>query len=182
MIKVGVVGLGRMGMLHLMNSMKIDGVEVVAAADYSKGALSRAKNLGVKELFKDYHGMLNSSPDMDAVIISLPNYLHLESVRLALEEGLNVFVEKPLARNVDECQDIVRLVKESGRKLMVGHCFRFMEAIEKMKERLDKGYIGSLEVVTLEEVINDPFAHPRTPVPVSDWWFDPRKSGGWRPS
>ena len=178
MIKVGLVGLGRMGMLHLMNSMKIDGVKVVAASDYSKRALSEAKSLGVKELFKDYHEMLNSSLDMDVVIISLPNYLHLESVKLALEEGLNVFIEKPLARNIGECEEIVRLVKKSGRKLMVGHCFRFLEAIEKMKESLNNSCIGSLEVATMEEVINGPFAHPRHPTPVSDWWFDPEKSGG----
>jgi predicted dehydrogenase len=178
MIKVGVIGLGKMGMLHLMNSVKIDGVKVVAAADSSNKALKKAKLLGVKEVFEDYHKMLNSSLDMDAVIISLPNYLHLESIRLALEEGLNVFVEKPLAGNVEECREIVRLVKKSGRKLMVGHCFRFMEVIEKMKKSLDKGFIGSLEVATLEEVINGPFALSRVLTPVSDWWFDPKKSGG----
>jgi predicted dehydrogenase len=43
---------------------------------------------------------------------------------------------------------------------------------------LDKGVIGRLEVATLEEVINGPFAHPRVPAPVADWWFDPKKSGG----
>ena len=178
MIKVGVIGLGRMGMLHLMNSMKIEDVRVVAAADTSKRALSKAKHLGVNELFEDYHKMLNSASNMDAVIISLPNYLHLESIRLALEEGLNVFVEKPLANTVQECREIAKLVKKSGCKLMVGHCFHFLEVIEKMKENLDKGLIGSLEVATLEEVINGPFAHPRVPAPVSDWWFDPKKSGG----
>lgn len=178
MIKVGVIGLGRMGMLHLMNAMKIEGVRVVAAADASKQALSKAKHLGVNELFKDYHEMFNNASNMDAVIISLPNNLHLESVRLALEKNLNVFVEKPLANTVEECQEIVKLVKKSGRKLMVGHCFRFLEVIEKMKKSLDKGLIGSLEVATLEEVINGPFAHPRVPTPVSEWWFDPKKSGG----
>jgi predicted dehydrogenase len=178
MVRVGVVGLGRMGMLHLMNSMKVEGVEVVAAADSSKRALKKTEALGVKELFEDYHRLLNSSLDMDAVIISLPNYLHFESVKLALEEGLNVFIEKPLANTVEECQEIVKLVRKSGRKLMVGHCFRFLEAVDKMKESLDKGVIGKLEVATLEEVINGPFAHPRVPAPVSDWWFDPKKSGG----
>ena len=178
MVRVGVIGLGRMGMLHLMNSMKIEDVRVVVAADASKKALSKARHLGVNELFEDYRKMLNSASNMDAVIISLPNYLHLESVRLALEEGLNVFVEKPLANTVEECREIAKLVKKSGRKLMVGHCFRFLEVIEKMKKILDKGVIGSLEVATLEEVINGPFAHPRVPAPVSDWWFDPKKSGG----
>jgi predicted dehydrogenase len=61
---------------------------------------------------------------------------------------------------------------------MVGHSMRFVDAIEKMKENLDKGIIGPLEVATIEEVINGPFSHPRVPAPVSDWWFDPKKSGG----
>jgi len=178
MIRVGVIGLGRVGMLHLMNSLKIKGASVVAAADASKSALAKARSLGVKRLFEDYRKLLNSSSDMDAVIISLPNYLHFESVKLALEEGFNVFVEKPLALTLEESGEIVKLVRESGRKLMVGHCLRFLEVIRKMKESLDKGVIGRLEVATLEEVINGPFAHPRTPTPVSEWWFDPRKSGG----
>jgi len=178
MIKVGIIGLGRMGMLHLMNSMRVEGVKVVAVADASKKALKKAELLGVKELFTDYQRLLNSSLDMDVVIISLPNYLHLESVKLALEEGLNVFVEKPLAKTVEECREIAKMVKKSGRKLMVGHCFRFLKVIEKMKESLDQGFIGRLEVATLEEIINGPFAHPRVPAPISDWWFDPEKSGG----
>ena len=61
---------------------------------------------------------------------------------------------------------------------MVGHCVRFLDVVEKMKESLDKGFIGNLEVATIEEVINGPFAHPRVPSPISDWWFDPKKSGG----
>jgi len=55
---------------------------------------------------------------------------------------------------------------------------RFIEAIEKMKETVEKGHIGDLEVLTLEEVYNGPFSHPLVPVPVSEWWFDPKKSGG----
>jgi len=178
MIKIGVIGLGRMGMLHLINSMKIEDVKVVAAVDSSKKALKKAKLLGVDRIYEDYRDLLNNQSNVDAVIISLPNYLHFESIKLALESGLDVFIEKPLANTVKECREIAKLVKKSGCKLMVGHCFRFLEAIEKMKESLDKGTIGRLEVATIEEVINGPFAHPRVPAPVSDWWFDPKKSGG----
>jgi predicted dehydrogenase len=97
---------------------------------------------------------------------------------LALEAGLNVFVEKPMANSVEECREILGLVQKSGRKFMVGHCLRFLSAVEKMKENVDKGTIGNLEVATIEEVINGPFSHPRNPSPVSDWWFDPKLSGG----
>jgi len=178
MVNVGVVGLGRMGMLHLMNCLKIDDVKVVAVADSSKKALKRAKALGVPNLYEDYHDLYRYSSDLDAVVLSLPNFLHLETIQLALESGLNVFAEKPLARNVKECSEIVKLVKKSGRKLMVGHVMRFLHAIKEMKKSMDNGLIGNLEVATIEEIINGPFSHPRVPSPVSDWWFDPEKSGG----
>jgi len=178
MTRVGIIGLGRMGMLHLMNCQKIETVKVVAAADSSKKALNKAKAAGVDKLYKDYHELLNHASDIDAVVISLPNFLHFESVQLALEAEVNVFVEKPMARNVQECREIVRLVEKSGRKFMVGHVMHFEDGIRKMKEKADKGFIGSLEVVTAEEVINGPFSHPRVPAPIADWWFDPAKSGG----
>jgi predicted dehydrogenase len=178
MINVGVIGLGRMGLLHLMNCSRIDGVKVVAAADFSKKGLKKAKTLGVKNLYEDYHELLRHASDLDSVVISLPNFLHFESIQQSLEAGLNVFAEKPLATNVKECREIVNLVEKSGRKFMVGHVLRFTEAIEKMKQSLENGLIGNLEVATLEEIINGPFAHPRHPAPVSEWWFDPNKSGG----
>jgi len=179
MINVGTIGLGRMGMLHLMNCRLMDNVKVVAASDPNKKALNKAKSaVVVDKLYTDYHDLLNHSSNLDAVVISLPNFLHLESISLALEAGLNVFTEKPMANTVEECREIVKLVERSGRKFMVGHCVRFMDFIEKMKDNVDKGHIGNLEVATIEEVINGPFAHPRLPAPVSDWWFDPKKSGG----
>ena len=177
-INVGVIGLGRMGMLHLVNSMKIDGVKVVAVADASKKALKKAQLLGVKTGYQDYHELLSKTPSIDSVIISLPNFLHFESIKLALETGVNVFAEKPLATSTEECREIVRLVDKSGRKLMVGHVSRFMEMNQKLKQNLDKGIVGNLVVATIEEIINGPFAHPRVPAPVADWWFDPKKSGG----
>ncbi len=178
MLNVGLIGLGHMGRLHMMNCLHVDGVKVVAAADASKRALRKARHIGVKNLYTDYHHLLNDSSDMDAVLISLPNFLHLESVSLALEEGLSVFVEKPLANTVEECRKIVRLADRSGGKFMVGHSMRFLDVTEKMKNILANGRIGDLEVVTVEELLNGPFGHGVVPTPVPEWWFDVKKSGG----
>jgi predicted dehydrogenase len=177
-LKAGIIGLGRMGMLHLMSCLQMDNVKVIAVADPSKKALKSAESLGVNSFYTDYHDLLDHSSDMDVVVISLPNFLHFESIQLALEANLNVFTEKPMANTVEECQKIANLAGNSGRKFMVGHTMRFVEAIEKMKEKVEKGFLGNLEVITIEEVMNGPFAHPRNPAPVSDWWFDPKKSGG----
>jgi len=178
MLNVGVIGLGQMGRLHLYDCFHLDGVKVVAAADRSKRFLSKAGALGVKNLYSDYHAMLNDPRNLDAVVISLPNFLHYDAVRLALESGLDVFVEKPLARTVEECRGILHSVEKSGRKLMVGHCMRFLDAIEKMKNLVDEGHIGSLEAVTAEQILNGPFSHGAVPTPVPEWWFDPEKTGG----
>jgi myo-inositol 2-dehydrogenase/D-chiro-inositol 1-dehydrogenase len=180
MLNVGLVGLGNMGRLHMMNCLHIDGIKIVAAADTSKKALNKAKSVGVEELYSDYHDLLNKAKSIgiDAAIISLPNFLHFEAIQLALEAGINVFTEKPMANTVRECQRIVNLVERSGKKFMVGHNFRFLSTIEKMKDRLDKGYIGNLEVVTIEMIGNGPFSHSTVPKRVSDWWFNSEKTGG----
>jgi predicted dehydrogenase len=177
-LKVGIVGLGRQGMLHFMNCFKIDNVEVVAASDNSKKALAKARSFGVKNLHKDYNELFKAHPNLDAVILAVPNFLHLSSIQASLEAGFNVFTEKPLANTAKECQQIVNLVHKSGRKLMIGHNCRFYDAVEKMKHDFDNGFIGDLEVITAEEVINGPFAHPVVPKPVAEWWFDPKKAGG----
>jgi predicted dehydrogenase len=159
--------------------MHIEGVKVVAAADPSKKALKKAEALGVSKLYTDYCELVSKERNnMDAVIISVPNFLHFDTIRLSLENGLNVFAEKPLAVNVEQCKEIVNLVQASGRKFMIGHNLRFVPAIEKIKADLQRGIIGNLEVATIEEILNGPFSHPRVPAPVADWWFDPQKSGG----
>lgn len=179
MIKVGLIGLGQMGLMHLVNCLHIQGVKVVAVADPSKKALNKAKAFGVNRLYFDYAELIDKEGnDLDAVIISVPNYLHYETVMLSLDHGLNIFAEKPLAVNVKQCKEIERAVQTSGKKFMLGHNLRFVPAVEIIKERIDKGVIGNIEVVTLEEILNGPFSHPRVPAPVAEWWFDPQKSGG----
>ena len=76
MLKIGMFGLGVNGALHFSNMLHMDDVEVVAVADASKTALRRAKNAGIKHQYKDYNDLLKDRKDLDAIIISLPNFLH----------------------------------------------------------------------------------------------------------
>jgi len=175
---VGIIGLGQMGYLHMMNCFHIDNIKVVSVADRSKRALKKAEALGVKNIYTDYRDLLNSSNVLDAAIISLPNFLHLDSIQMALEAGLDVFVEKPMAKNVSEGQRIVELVEKSGNIFMVGHCMRFLDAVEKMKKSVEKGSIGKIEEITLEEIISGPFSQGKNPKPVPEWRLDLEKAGG----
>ncbi len=177
MSNVGIIGLGKMGRLHMKNCFHLDDVKVAAVADSSKRNLKYASSIGIKDLYSDYHELLENS-NIDTVIICLPNNLHFESIKLALESGLNVFAEKPIAATASEAKEIVRLTQKVESKFMPGHNMRFFDATIKMKDQLEKGYLGDLEVLTIEEIINGPF-HPHViPTPVPEWWFDKTKSGG----
>jgi UDP-N-acetylglucosamine 3-dehydrogenase len=154
-------------------------VKIVAISDKSKNILNKVKKYGYQNAYEDYKDLIfNHSSQLDAVIISLPNFLHFESINIALEAGLNVFIEKPLAVNAAECREIMRLVEKSGKTVMPGHSMRFIPAIEKMKHVADSGRIGGLELVTLESIQNGPLSHGLVPSPVPEWWFDPSRSGG----
>ena len=177
MTNVGIIGLGHMGLLHLRNTRFVEGVRVVAAADKSKKGLSEAKAYGVSNLYEDYEELLKCK-DLDAVIISLPNFLHEKSVVLAAEKGLHVFVEKPLARKVLECESIKRAVERNDIKLAIGHNYRYFDHVRKLRNEYNKGTLGDVEIANLEHFVNGPFAHPLDPVPVHDWWLDAQLVGG----
>lgn len=177
MIKVGVIGLGHMGLLHLRNTRFIDGIQVIAVADKSKKALSEAKAYGIKGLYSDYEKLFELK-DLDAVIISLPHFLHKESAVHAAESGLHIFIEKPLARSVLECKEIKEAVQKNNVKLVIGHNYRFFDHVKKLKAELEKGSIGDIEIASIEHFSNGPFAHPLEPRPIQDWWLDVKLAGG----
>lgn len=177
MISVGVLGLGKMGKLHTMNCKFIDDISVAAVADISDKNLTWAKSRGIKDLYKDYTELIEKS-DVDAIIITLPNSLHMKSAILAMEKGIDVFMEKPLANTVKEGEMIIDSIKKNNRKFMIGCNCRFIDSIEKLKEMYDIGTLGDIEIATLENIGNGPFSPYLEPTPVPDWYFDPLGAGG----
>ena len=178
MLKIGILGLGNNGSLHMLNSLNMKDIQIEAVADKSKRNLNKAKSYGIKNVYDDYNNLIQKHPNLDAVIISLPNFLHYDSIRASLESGINVFVEKPMATSIEHCKDIVKLEKDTGRSVMVGHCVRFYDAIQKIKKIQERGEIGNLEFVTSELIGNGPFAHAALPKPVPEWWFNQKTTGG----
>jgi len=173
-VKVGILGFGNMGQLHFKNCLLMRDVEV-AVADTSKLALVKAKRLGIKEVYTDYEKLLQKT-DIDAVLITLPTFLHKERACSAAEKGFHIFIEKPLARTAEECQTILHSVKENDVKLMVGFHQRFIDQNQNLKLMMDSGALGDIELIVYEWVYSGPFLHTLSPVP--EWWFDAKKVGG----
>jgi len=179
-INLGIIGLGFIGKVHLKNCLNLKSARVVAVADISKKALNFAQELGVKQLFTDYHKVLEQ-PNVDAVVISLPTHLHAPCAIRAAEEGKHIFLEKPLARNPKEGKKIVSAATRYGVKLMVGYPLRFSSKFEALKEEIESGKLGDIQMVHAVNIGAGPFFHRAesvVPRPVPEWWFDKKLSGG----
>jgi predicted dehydrogenase len=179
-LNVGIIGLGNQGKLHLKNCLASGKLNVIAVSDTSKNALKYATNRGVKKVYANYEDLIMDK-EVDAVIITLPNYLHLNSAVKAAEAGKDILLEKPLACRLEEGQKIVSAVERSGVKLMVGYSMRFDPPFKELREKIISGYFGEVELAQASNISAGPFteqADKLGPIPVSDWWFDKELAGG----
>jgi predicted dehydrogenase len=125
MLKVGVFGTGHLGKFHLNNWKQIREAEIVGFYDPNdQVAAEVAEKFHIKR-YLDPASLMN---DCDAVDIIAPTPTHFELCEMAIRKGKHVFVEKPLANNMDEARTLIKLVKESNVKLQVGHVERFNPA------------------------------------------------------
>jgi len=179
-VNLGIIGLGNQGRIHLRNALHIKGAKVLGVADVSKKALGYAKKIGVRSIYDSYENLLKNR-DIDGVIISLPNFLHLESSIKAAEAGKHIFLEKPLARNVHEGEKILTCIKNNGVKFMINFPLRFNSTVKEIREKIAEGIFGEVMIVEATHVSGGPFSsrgNKFRPVPVSSWWFDEKLVGG----
>jgi predicted dehydrogenase len=175
-LKVGIIGLGHMGQLHMLNAMRVDGVNVVAAADKDKKSRKYAERFHLKT-YDDYRKLIDSE-NLDAVIMSLPNFLKRDGLFYAAEKGLDIFLDKPISRNYSEAKDMFAKVQKEHVRLMVGVNYRYFPCVQQLKAKLDSGEIGDPVIATSELVMNGPISHALVPVPVPEWWLNKDLSGG----
>ena len=146
--KIGIIGLGNMGMNHVRVYMNIPDVEVVSLCDLSESMrISAAKVCGSAVLYSDYKEMLKKEK-LDGVSIVVPTKFHKEVALEAINVGVNILLEKPVAQNSQEALDITEQVKEKGVKCLIGHIERFNPAVEVMKQKLQEciGEVYSVRV------------------------------------
>ena len=179
-IRLGIIGLGYIGQVHLQHGLKLANAQVLAVADLSKKALRKAKNAGIKKTFINYEHLLKDH-EIDAVIISLPTHLHLQCAKKAAEEKKHIFLEKPIAGNLKEAKEIVSVAKKNSTKLMMGYPLRFNTAFCDLKNEIKNGMLGEVEAANSAYISSGPFFHRAegyAPTPVPEWWFNKELTGG----
>jgi predicted dehydrogenase len=143
MLKGGIIGFGRMGLIHYSILNTHPNVQFVAVCDSSKFIIKNLKRYTSLNLFTDYREMLNKV-GMDFVIVATPTVLHAEIVGTAIEKGLHIFVEKPFTLTVNKGSELV--AKLNGKNLVnqVGYFLRFNEVILAVKSVVNDGMIGEV--------------------------------------
>jgi predicted dehydrogenase len=161
MIRVGIVGFGYMGRTHFNCFSALKNVKVAAVCDTNSKAFESANvikgnikeegalNLSNVNFYTDYDHMLKNER-LDAVSITLPTHLHCESVLKALDAGLHVFCEKPIALNIDDGISMIKIAEDRHKMLQIGHCTRFWPEYAKTREIIESGIYGKIKAAYLE--------------------------------
>lgn len=143
MIRIAVVGLGKMGLSHLAIVKAHPEVELAAVCDASGYVLSVLKKYTGVNTYSDYDAMLREV-ELDAVLIATPSRTHAGMVRAALERGLHVFCEKPFTLTARDADELTELAHAKGLVTQVGYHNRFVGPFSEVKRLLDAGAIGTV--------------------------------------
>jgi len=142
-IKIAVVGLGKMGLSHLAIVKAHPEVELAAVCDSSSYVLGVLKKYTGVATYSDYDLMLREL-DLDAVLIATPSRTHAGMVRKALERRVHVFCEKPFTLSIPDAEELTALAREKSLVTQVGYHNRFVGAFAEVKGLLDAGAIGKV--------------------------------------
>jgi predicted dehydrogenase len=142
-VKVAVIGVG-MGKAHAEHYQRCPEAELLALCDRDANRLAEVAGiLGVRQTFTDYNELFRL-PGLQAVSVALPNFLHAPVTIAALNAGLHVLCEKPLALNAAEAAEMVSAAHRAGRRLMVHFNTRFNETSRLVKQAVEAGELGDI--------------------------------------
>jgi len=156
MTRVGIVGLGFMGKMHFRCYSGLQNVQIVAICDVDQskfeGSGAAGGNIEGAEAPLDFSGigqyreldLMLAETNLDALSVTLPTYLHTGATVAALEAGVNVLCEKPMALTVPECQQMITAAGRTGKLLQVGHCIRFWPEYATTKELIESAKYGKM--------------------------------------
>ncbi|MHA1144813.1 MAG: Gfo/Idh/MocA family protein [Candidatus Helarchaeota archaeon] len=174
-VKFGIIGCGMAARFHLMAFKKVPDAKVkfVAAHDINEKAVKRFARAHKLEPHVKLEDMLQS--DIDAVLISVPHYLHESITVAAAKAGKHVLCEKPMASTLEGCDEMISATKKAGVKFMIAENHRFLPAHVYMKELIDKDFIGE---IFLARTYEGAFDEPENFLNPDIWNFTYEKGGG----
>lgn len=169
-LRGGVIGLG-IGKSHAKGYRTSADAELIAVCDSNEERLhTLATEWDVPVRYTDYRRMLEETP-LDMVSICLPNALHMEATLLALEAGMHVVCEKPMAPTVAEARQMLDEARRLNRRLMIAYNFRYRPDTQWMRNMIQSGALGAIFQANVAW-------RRETGIPGSGWFGEKGLSGG----
>ncbi len=143
-LRIAFTGTGHISRVHAAAAQKIDGLELAAVVNHRAESMADyAAQFGIARQYASVDALL-AAGEVDILSVNTPNYLHAPQAIAALDAGLHVLVEKPMALNAAEAAAMQRASESSGAQLMVAHCWRFDEEVRWLKRQIDSGRLGKI--------------------------------------
>jgi len=172
-IRIGIIGMGRMGITHFSIINTHQQAEIVSVADTSKTTLDILKKfIPSIQIFKDFHELIDISKP-DAIIVCTPSNLHYPVIKYAFKNGVHVFCEKPFTANKLEAQELANLYSNSSLVNQVGFANRYSDVFNTAKSIMDQGVIG--DIIRFK---SEMFSCSITKKTNGDGWRDKKENGG----
>lgn len=186
MVRVGIAGVGFMGVTHFKAYGQVEGAQVAAlfTRDRKKlegdwdnvrgnfgGAGGRQDLTGIRKY--ESLNLLLADPEIDMIDLCLPSHLHRDLAIQAMEAGKHVLVEKPIALTVEDADAMIAASERTGRLLMVAQVLRFWPEFSVIKDLVESGEYGALRGAHFKRVISRPDWAGN-----DNWFADPTKTGG----
>ncbi|HWR37628.1 MAG TPA: Gfo/Idh/MocA family oxidoreductase [Clostridia bacterium] len=145
MVRYGIVGFGLHAVRRLMPAFQKSEQSVAVALsrrDQTK-ARENAEHYGIPNVFATTEELCRC-PDVDAVFVTTPNSLHLSDVLTSARHGKHILCEKPMAMNIEQAEQMIAAADSAGVQLGIAQCFRFAESVNRFRERVLRGDLGTV--------------------------------------
>lgn len=147
-LRIGIAGAGAIAQRNARDAASSGAATIVGVFDVNqKVARDMSKALSAPS-FATYADLLHS-PDVEAVLLSTPHHLHRPMTIEAAKLGKHVLVEKPMANSLEEAEEMIHVCKEHGVQLSVNYSFRYLAKIQKAKQLIDEGALGTITGVQI---------------------------------
>lgn len=170
-LKIVIIGAGIIAHSHLSEAINMEQGQITAIADINRGKADTAAEKYAINAYTDYVEMLEKEQP-DIAVVTLPHFLHDQAVSDCAKRGCSILLEKPMAMNVKECENMISLCDQHGVKLMIGHVRHFSEINMKIRDMVEKGSLGRLIMMTNVRYVN--YFHSDRP----DWFLHSSTAGG----
>lgn len=155
-VRVGVVGIGQRAYIaHHVASSPESAVLVAAADTTAEGRRRATDEFGAEILVFDSHRAMIEGAQLDAAIVTTPDWTHAAIAIDLLRAGVAVYLEKPLAITIEDADEILRVAHETGTKLYVGHNFRHAAVVRLMHDIVARGEIGEVKTVWVRHFVGN---------------------------